>query len=294
MTPPRRVRPITLVIAFALLAVMLLGMVLFAMHQGQPVRFGLVPQAQAFGAAHLVHSASSQYTCTMYENEEIVLRALRNRVLDAALVSVPAALALPQEEFAIRGVFSVTDLLVLSDDETLLDITGLSGRTLILPAALSGSKEESMLRKLLGDGGCVGCELLFSENPAALRAQLAGSVLLCPMDSLESTLRAAPDLTVRFRLSSQWRTLHATVPPAGLAVVCRRDILDTGTCLSFEKSLRSSMTYADRKRKKTVAMAVEAGLFDTEKAADQLIDHMSFSYHEGEAMEQSLQAWQAL
>jgi len=294
MQKPRRVRPVTLICAFALMTVLLCGMVFAALHHGNKVRFGLVPSAQAFGAAHLLQTSSSQYTCTMYEEEEVILRALDNNLLDAALISAQSAVSLPADLYEIRGVFSVTDLLVLSEDETVLNMGALSGRTLILPAALEFSRESNLLQLLLKDCGCAGYDVIYSTNPAAAYQQIPGSVLLLPMDELESTLRAAPSLRVRFRLSAQWRTQYQTVPPAGLVIVCRRDVLGTGTCLSFEKALRDSMTYADRKRKKTIAMAVAAGLFDDESAAGQLIDHMSFTYHEGEDMRSSLQAWKML
>ena len=54
------------------------------------------------------------------------------------------------------------------------------------------------------------------------------------------------------------------------------------------------MLYADRKRKKTIAMAVASDLFADEATADQLIDHLSFSYLEDEEMRQAIAAYQTL
>lgn len=293
MSKPRRVRPVILVTAFLLLIVLFGGMVFAALHHGEKVRFGLTRGAHAFGAARMMQSASSQYTVAVYDEEEIILRALDNGLLDAAMISVEAALALP-EEYEIRGVFSVTDLLAVASDETVLNIGLLSGRALILPENLAGSKEEAMLHSLLDDADAAGYSLLFARDPAAEYLKNPGSVMFLPMDDLRAAQQKAPEAMARFRLSNQWRTSYLTVPPAGYVIVCRKDILGTGTCLSFEKALRDSMVYADRKRKKTIAMAVAAGLFDSEETAEQLIDFMSFSYHEGADMQAAIGAWENL
>lgn len=294
MQKNRRVRPVTLLIAFALLIVLLAGMVLLATHQGEKVRFGLTSGVHAFGAAHMLNTASPQYECRLYSDEEVVLRALDNCAVDAALLPADMALALPEEVYALHGVFSVTDMLAVTGDETVTNMGSLSGRTLILPAAYEGSREEKMLRRLLAETECAGYALTYAQDPAAAYAATPGSVLLLPMEMLEETLRTDAALAVRFRLSQQWRTSYAAPAPAGYAVVYRRDIAGTGTFASFENALRDSMQYSDRKRKKTVAMAVEAGLFASEAAADCLIEHMSFSYLEGEQMQLSLQARQSL
>ena len=150
MKPPvKRVSLPVLIIAFVLMIVLLGGMVLAAQYHGHAVRFGFAPGPQAFGLARMAESASPQYKVTIYEEEKTVLRALDNRVLDAALVPVQLALALPQEEYAIHGVFSVTDLLAVSTEDTVLGMQSLSGRPLILSESLRGSKEESMLLLLL-------------------------------------------------------------------------------------------------------------------------------------------------
>ena len=114
------------------------------------------------------------------------------------------------------------------------------------------------------------------------------------MDDLAAALRRDSALSVRFRLSQQWRTSFLSVAPADWCIVYRRDIADTSTFRAFEKALRDSMLYADRKRKKTIAMAVASGLFADEATADQLIDHLSFSYLEDEEMRQAIAAYQAL
>lgn len=294
MQNPRRVRPVTLVIAFVLLLVLLFGMVFAAQHQGDKIHFGLVPGAYAFGAAHMLKSSSPQYDCTLYDDEEVVLRALENKVLDAALLPTEQALALPQDLYGIHGVFAVTDLLVVSADETILNMGSLSGRTLILPEKCQGSKEEKMLSKLLLEEDCAGYTIVHAADPITVYAATPGSVLLLPMEDLEAALQNDAALSVRFRLSQQWRTSFLTVAPAGYLVVYRRDKAGSGTFISFENALRNSMIYSDRKRKKTIAMAVETGLFDSEQTADQLIDHMSFSYLEGTEMESAIAAWQAL
>ena len=64
--------------------------------------------------------------------------------------------------------------------------------------------------------------------------------------------------------------------------------------MSFENALRDSMLYSDRKRKKTIAMAVASGLFADEETAGLVIDHMSFSYLEGADMEDAVEAWKRL
>lgn len=294
MTTPRRVRPVTLLIAFMLLAVLLGGMVFAALHQGEKIRFGLVPGAHAFGAAHMLSSSSPQYTCTLYDDEEIVLRALDNQVIDAAMISVEAALELPEDVYGIHGVFAVTDLLVVSEDETILNIGSLSGRVLILPETCRGGKAALMLQKLLLEEDCAGYEIRYVKNPVAEYQATVGSVLLLPMDDLEDALRQNAALSVRFRLSQQWRASFLSAAPAGYLVVYRLDKAGTGTFISFENALRDSMTYSDRKRKKTIAMAVAAGIFASEDTADRLIDFMSFSYLEGNDMTASIRAWQQL
>ncbi len=293
MQRPRRVRPVTIVIAFLLLIVLFGGMVFAALHHGEKVRFGLTRGAHAFGAARLMQSASSQYTVKVYDEEEIVLRALDNDLLDAALLSVEAALQLP-DDYEIRGVFSVTDLLAVTEDATVLNIGSLSGRALILPEKLMGSKEEAMLRSLLSDADAAGYTLVYAQDAAKAYRESPGSVMLVTMDDLQTVLQKAPGAAARFRLSSQWRTAYLSVPPAGYVIAVRRDIIGTGTCISFEKALRDSMVYADRKRKKTIAMAVAAGIFDSAETAEQLIDFMSFTYHEGADMDAAMDAWERL
>lgn len=294
MTAPRRVRPAILVTAFALLVVLLIGMVFAALHQGDKVRFGLTRGAHAFGAARMLQEASPQYTVSLYDEEEIILRALNNHLLDAALLSVDAALTLPEDVYEIRGVFSVMELVAATGDETVISMGALSGRTLILPEKLQGGKEEALLRLLLDEVDAAGYTLYFADNAAAAYQETPGSVMLLPPDDLAAALDAAPGAAARFRLSSQWRASCMTVPPAGYVIVCRRDIVGTGTCLSFEKALRDSMLYADRKRKKTIAMTAAAGIFDSEAEAERLIDFMSFTYHEGADMAASLSAWERL
>ena len=136
----KRVSAKALIAAFVLLAVLFSGMVYAALYHGKAVQFGTVRGAHAFGAARLMQGASSQYQARMYDDEEIVLRALDNGVLDAALVSVENALKLDAEIYEIRGVFSVTDLMVLSSEDTVLGMQSLSGRKLILPEKLRGSR----------------------------------------------------------------------------------------------------------------------------------------------------------
>ena len=76
MQKTRRVRPLTIVIAFALLIVLFSGMVFAALHHGEKVRFGLIPGAHAFGAAHLMQSVSPQYTCAAYTDYKRILSFL--------------------------------------------------------------------------------------------------------------------------------------------------------------------------------------------------------------------------
>ena len=290
----RRVHPATIVIAFVLLLSLLLGMTFAATQQGNRITLGLVPGAQAFGAARLLNAASPSYNSILYDDEEIILRALDNRVIDAALLSVEKALALPQDSYALHGVFAVTDLMAVAADETILNMGSLSGRKLILPQHLGGGKEESMLQKLLDEEDAAGYELVFAADPVAMHQNTAGSVLLLPLSELDAALKRDDTLSVRFRLSQQWRTSFLTVAPAGWCIVYRRDIADTSTFHAFEKALRDSMLYADRKRKKTIAMAVASGLFSGEETADRLIDHMSFSYLEGAEMDAAIAAWERL
>lgn len=290
----RRVHPLALTVSFLLLIVLLFGMTFAALHQGDKVRFGYTAGAHAFGAAHLLSASSSQYVCTAYSTEEVLLRALDNDLLDAALLPVESALKLPEDVYALHGVFSVLDLLAVSSDETMLDIGSLSGRVLILPEKLQGSKEEKMLNELLLEADAAGYTIRFAADCVKTYQQTPGSVMLLPMDDLEAAVKQDATLSVRFRLSQQWRNLLLSTAPAGYCVVYRREIAGTNTFISFEKALRSSMTYADRKRKKTIAMAVGCGLFESEMPADLLIDQMSFSYLEGDEMLSSLKAYQTL
>lgn len=290
----RRVHPAVLATSFALLIMMLFCIVFAAQHHGDKVEFGFIPGAHAFGASRMLQSASPHYACIRYDSEEIILRALDNKVIDAALLSVETALSLPQDTYAMHGVFSVTDLCVVASEETILNISSLSGRTLILPAALEGSKEESMLKKLLEEESAAGCTLVYARNPLSAHHENPGSALLLPLDMLPSILQQDGALSVRFRLSQQWRTSFLAAAPAGHCIVYRREIAGTSTYLSFENALRDSMLYSDRKRKKTIAMAVASGLFADEETAGLVIDHMSFSYLEGADMEEAVDAWKRL
>jgi len=294
MPKPRRVRPLTIITAFALLIALFFGMVFAALHHGEKVRFGLVPGTHAFGAAHLMQSASPQYTCTAYTDEEALLRALDNRLLDAALLSVENALTLPEDQYMIHGVFSVTELVAVCADQTVTGMGSLSGRTLILPADLKDGKADAMLKTLLAETDGAGYTLQYAKDPAAAYAKAPGSVMLLPLDALEGVLSGDSALSARFRLSPQWRTSFVSAAPARHVIVCRLEAMGTGTFTAFEKAVRSSVLYADRKRKKTVAMAVGAGLFDTENAADRVFDLMSFSYLEGADRDASISAWKGL
>ena len=290
MTKPRRVHPLAIVIAFLLLIAMFGGMVFAALHHGTPVRFGLTPGAHAFGAARLLQYSSPQYKAVMYDDEATVLRALDNNLLDAALVCADHAQALDDSVYEIRGVFSVLELIALSSESTVLDVQSLSGRALILPESLQNTPEDLMLRQLLIDADAAGIEPIYARNPASAVAQHAGAVVLVKADDLAQALQLLPAFSARFRLSAAWRDTYYTVPPADYCIVARREIIGTSTFAAFEKHLRDSMLYADRKRKKTIAMAVASGIFDTEAQADQLIDFMSFTYHEGNDAQKSLQA----
>ena len=134
----------------------------------------------------------------------------------------------------------------------------------------------------------IGCRLLKRED---VQREVAKAM---DAEKQDAALRRDGALSVRFRLSQQWRTSFLAVAPAGWCIVYRRDIAGTGTFHAFEKALRDSMLYADRKRKKTIAMAVTSGLFSSEETADHLIDHMSFSYLEGEDMHAAVAAWERL
>lgn len=292
--PVKRVSTPVLITAFLLLIVLLGGMVLAAMYHGNAVRLAFTPGPQAFGMARLAQSVSPQHSVTTYNEEETVLRALQNHVADAALLGAEDALALPEELYEIRGVFSVTDLLAVSDEETVLSMQSLSGRKLILPEVLRGSKEESMLLKLLKEADCAGYTMVYARDAWREYVEQADAVLMLTLQQANDLLAAGRDFTARFRLSSQWRTLFASVPPAGYCLVVRRDAMGTGTFAAFEKHVRDSMLYSDRKRKKTIAMAVEAGILKNEQVADKLIDHMSFTYHEGEDALASIDAWRSL
>lgn len=293
-SPVKRVSTPVLITAFLLMLVLLGGMVFGAMYHGHAIRFGFVPSPHAFGLARLAQASSPQHNVTLYDQEETVLRALDNQVLDAALVSVENALALPEDTYEIRGVFSVTDLLAVSEEETVLGMQSLSGRKLVLPETLRGSKEESMLLKLLGEADCAGYTLVYARDAWLEYTSHPGAVLLITLQQASDMLSSGRDFTARFRLSNQWRSLLGSIPPASYCVVTRRDVMGTGTFSAFEKHVRDSMIYSDRKRKKTIAMAVETGILANEKVADRLIDHMSFSYHEGGDAELSMDAWQSL
>ena len=290
----RRVRPLTIVIAFFLLIVLFFGMVFAALHHGEKVHFGYVSGVHAFGAAHLLQSASPQYTCSPFSNEDALVRALDNQLTDAALISIEKALTLPEDRYMIHGVFSVTELTAVTHDATVTGMGSLSGRTLILPSDLENTKTAAMLQALLTETDAAGYTLRYVRDPAAAYAATPGSVMLLPLEELEKVLGKDPTLTARFRLSSQWRTSFLSAAPAGHVIVCRRDAMGTGTFNTFEKAVRSSVLYADRKRKKTVAMAAGAGLFDNEAAADRVFDLMSFSYLEDADRDASIDAWKGL
>ena len=131
-----------------------------------------------------------------------------------------------------------------------------------------GAGKTTLIKKLLEEESAAGCTLVYARNPLSAHHENPGSALLLPLDMLPSILQQDSALSVRFRLSQQWRTSFLAAAPAGHCIVYRREIAGTSTYLSFENALRDSMLYSDRKRKKTVAMAAGAGLFDNEAAAD--------------------------
>ena len=264
-----------LLIAFAALLLLLGTLIWQGIRRGDAARVGIPHSISAAGAAMLLQSPGAQYSCVMGSTAEALAEALQKGDLDAALL--PADLALGMAEVQIRSVVGYAPLVILSDDGDLCSLQDLAGRTLTLDEALQNTREDRALRTLLRAAE-VRCAVVYGAS---------GDPFACSLDAA-----ARLDTPIRFSLAKAWRQNLSSLPPAGLCLAVRQDYLaHAGTDFSaFEKALKSAMSYAADKRKKSVAMTAAAGLSPDEDTADRLYPFCDFVYLTGAEMNAALQA----
>ena len=264
-----------LLIAFAALLLLLGTLIWQGVRRGDAARVGIPHSISAAGAAMLLQSPGAQYSCVMGSTAEALAEALQKGDLDAALL--PADLALGMAEVQIRSVVGYAPLIILSDDGDLCSLQDLAGRTLTLDEALQNTREDRALRTLLRAAE-VRCAVVYGAS---------GDPFACSLDAA-----ARLDTPIRFSLAKAWRQNLSSLPPAGLCLAVRQDYLaHAGTDFSaFEKALKSAMSYAADKRKKSVAMTAAAGLSPDEDTADRLYPFCDFVYLTGAEMNAALQA----
>ena len=264
-----------LLIAFAALLLLLGTLIWQGVRRGDAARVGIPHSISAAGAAMLLQSPGAQYSCVMGSTAEALAEALQKGDLDAALL--PADLALGMAEVQIRSVVGYAPLVILSDDGDLCSLQDLAGRTLTLDEALQNTREDRALRTLLRAAE-VRCAVVYGAS---------GDPFACSLDAA-----ARLDTPIRFSLAKAWRQNLSSLPPAGLCLAVRQDYLThAGTDFSaFEKALKSAMSYAADKRKKSVAMTAAAGLSPDEDTADRLYPFCDFVYLTGAEMNAALQA----
>lgn len=264
-----------LLIAFAALLLLLGTLIWQGIRRGDAARVGIPHSISAAGAAMLLQSPGAQYSCVMGSTAEALAEALQKGDLDAALL--PADLALGMAEVQIRSVVGYAPLVILSDDGDLRSLQDLAGRTLTLDEALQNTREDRALRTLLRAAE-VRCAVVYGAS---------GDPFACSLDAA-----ARLDTPIRFSLAKAWRQNLSSLPPAGLCLAVRQDYLThAGTDFSaFEKALKSAMSYAADKRKKSVAMTAAAGLSPDEDTADRLYPFCDFVYLTGAEMNAALQA----
>lgn len=264
-----------LLIAFAALLLLLGALIWQGARRGDAARVGIPHSISAAGAAMLLQSPGAQYSCVMGSTAEALAEALQKGDLDAALL--PADLALGMAEVQIRSVVGYAPLVILSDDGDLCSLQDLAGRTLTLDEALQNTREDRALRTLLRAAE-VRCAVVYGAS---------GDPFACSLDAA-----ARLDTPIRFSLAKAWRQNLSSLPPAGLCLAVRQDYLaHAGTDFSaFEKALKSAMSYAADKRKKSVAMTAAAGLSPDEDTADRLYPFCDFVYLTGAEMNAALQA----
>lgn len=264
-----------LLVAFAALT-LLLGLLIWqGVRRGDAARVGIPHSISAAGAAMLLQSPTAQYSCAMGSTAQVLAAALEGGDLDAALL--PADVASGMDGVEIRAVVGYTPLVILSDQPEINQLDDLAGCTLTLDESLQGTGEDRALRTLL-KAAEVRCALIYGPS---------GDPFVCSLDAA-----AKLGMPIRFSLSKAWRQSLDSLPPAGLCLAVRQDYLaQAGTDFSaFERALKSAMTYAADKRKKTVAMAAAAGLAPDEDTADRLYPFCDFVYLTGPEMNAALQA----
>lgn len=264
-----------LLIAFAALLLLLGALIWQGVRRGDAARVGIPHSVSVAGAAMLLQSPGAQYSCVMGSTAEALAEALQKGDLDAALL--PADLALGMAEVQIRSVVGYAPLVILSDDGDLRSLQDLAGRTLTLDEGLQNTREDRALRTLLRAAE-VRCAVVYGAS---------GDPFACSLDAA-----ARLDTPIRFSLAKAWRQNLSSLPPAGLCLAVRQDYLaHAGTDFSaFEKALKSAMSYAADKRKKSVAMTAAAGLSPDEDTADRLYPFCDFVYLTGAEMNAALQA----
>ena len=254
--------------AFAGLLLFLALLLWQGIRRGDAVRVGVPKSAQAMGAGMLLQTPSAQYHCTLGSTPEALATALRQGELDAALLPYETARTL--EGCRLRAILGDAPLLVLTRQSDPLTLSDLNGSVLTVQADLQGTAAEDMLRRVLREAGVL-CQIAFGES---------GDPYLCDADTAARLLSADEGWRADFSVAQAWRRLLPDAPPPGLCLAVRQAYLDAaGTdYAAFERALQSSLRYSREKRKKTVAMAVAAGLLPDETTADSIYGCLRFDW----------------
>ena len=256
-------------IAFGAMLLFLALLLWQGIRRGDAARVGVPRSPAAMGATRLLQTPSAQYRCTVGSTPQALATALKEGALDAALL--PRALAQTLENCEIRADIGDADMIILTRQAEKLSPGSLDGAVLTLPEALRGSPAEAMLRGVLREGE-IHCAIAYGDSgdPYACDADTAAALL--SRDGWHAALSVA----------GAWRRAFDADPPAGLCLAVRRDYLENSGSdyAAFERALQSSLRYSAEKRKKTVAMAVAAGLADSEDVADALYGCLDFFWRE--------------
>lgn len=266
----QRTRTQTRLIAAAFgLLLALLGVLLWqGIRRGDAVRVGIPRSPAAMGAAMLLQTPSAQYSCVLGSTEKALQTALAAGELDAALLPWAAAREMPEVE--ILAAVGYEPLVILGRTEQEPALEDLAGKTLLLDEPLRGSRAEEMLRTLLREEE-IGCTVVYEGT---------GDWIACDLDGAAARLTEDANWHIALSVTKQWKKRMASPPPYGLCLAVRREYLERAGSdfAAFQRALKNAMDYGAEKRKKTVAMAAEAGLVSTEALADALYPSCDFLY----------------
>lgn len=266
MEKGRRGRLPLIAAAFSGMLLLLALLLWQGVRRGSAVRVGIPKAPAAYGAAMLLQTPSAQYTCTLGSTPQALLDALERGDLDAALL--PAPLARQASGCTICAVLGGEALVAVSRPERVSKLRDLQGADVVFSPEAEGSLSAEMLKSLLRDRD-------IRPDPGSGKR-----VYICMLEEAAALLAGQEGWQAGFAAAEEWRKRDAAPWPDGLCLAVRTDYLRTaGSDFdAFLRALEHSAKYAEEKRKKTVAMAAEAGLADSAEAADLLYPLCDFTF----------------